>query len=306
MKVPNFQEFMLPLLAFVCSKETTSPTEAKVHLAAKFNLSAEDVSAKLPSGLATVFASRVGWARTYLKKAGLIETPRRAVWQATDRGRQVLLSPPPNIDVRFLKQFPEFVQFLSSEKPATQSNANEIDPLDDTVLATPEEVLEGAHLKLLAELSSDVLERVKECTPSFFEQLVVDVLVRMGYGGSRQDAGAAVGGTGDGGIDGIIKEDRLGLDVIYVQAKRWQSVVGRPELQKFAGALQGHRARKGVFITTSSFTQEAKQYVSLIDSRIILIDGITLARLMIEHDIGVNTVSSYSVKRVDSDYFAED
>ena len=173
---------------------------------------------------------------------------------------------------------------------------------------TPEEVIESAHQKARDTLAEDLLDAVVACTPQFFERMVVDLLVRMGYGGTRQDAGQAIGQAGDGGIDGIIKEDRLGLDIVYVQAKRWDrnSSVGRPEIQKFAGALQGHRARKGVFLTTSSFTKDAQDYVSRIDSKIVLVDGATLGRLMIDFGIGVTLVAAYELKRLDSDYFEED
>ena len=210
--------------------------------------------------------------------------------------------------MKFLERFPEFLQFrqLRHERSDTQTenagSAISATPTD----ATPEEALDVSYQRLRAELESDVLDQVKACSPSFFERLVVELLVKMGYGGSLLDAGQAVGRSGDGGIDGIIKEDRLGLDVIYLQAKRWESSVSRPEVQKFAGALQGHRARKGVLITTSSFTREALEFGKSIDSKIVLIDGITLARLMVDHDLGVATVRSYEIKRIDSDYFSEE
>jgi restriction system protein len=219
----------------------------------------------------------------------------------TEAGRQVLARQPQSIGVADLEQFPEYVAFRSL-RHATASGATEV-----TVNGpkTPEEILGIAQQKIREDLAMELLANIKQCSPAFFERLVVDVLVSMGYGGSRQDAGNAVGKSGDGGIDGIIKEDRLGLDVIYLQAKRWEGVVGRPEVQKFAGALQGHRARKGVFITTSSFTQEAMDYVARIDSKIVLLDGEHLTQLMIDHNVGVAPLHTYEIKKIDLDYFIE-
>jgi restriction system protein len=233
----------------------------------------------------------------------LIESTRRGIFRITDRGRTVLSSKPTRVDVKFLEQFPEFVAFrdLRHEK-SDDKLEGAITPVD----ATPEEALDVAYQRLRMDLESEILEQVRAASPSFFERLVVELLVRMGYGGTLRDAGQAVGKSGDGGIDGIIKEDRLGLDVIYIQAKRWDSTVGRPEIQKFAGALQGHRAKKGVFMTTSGFSAEAVDFASRIDSKIVLIDGAALARHMIDHDVGVSASRSYDVKRIDSDYFTEE
>jgi restriction system protein len=233
----------------------------------------------------------------------LIESTRRGFFRLTERGRTVLASKPARIDVKFLEQFPEFVTFrdLRHEKEEDKPET-EVTPID----ATPEEALDSAYQRLRADLKAELLEQVKTASPSFFERLVVELLVRMGYGGTLRDAGQAVGKSGDGGIDGIIKEDRLGLDVIYIQAKRWDSTVGRPEIQKFAGALQGHRARKGVFITTSSFSADAADFASRIDSKIVLIDGAALARYMIDHNVGVSPSRSYEIKKIDSDYFTEE
>lgn len=247
--------------------------------------------------------NRTGWVCTYLKKAGLIESPRRGVFRITERGQSVLASGPESIDVKYLEQFPEFVEFReirherSGEKPAE---------LGTTLDATPEEALDAAYHGLRVDLELEVLEQVKAASPAFFERLVVELLVRMGYGGSLRDAGEAIGRSGDGGIDGIIKEDRLGLDVIYIQAKSWEATVGRPEIQKFAGALQGHRARKGVFLTTATFSREAIDFASRIDSKIVLIDGPTLVTYMIDHDVGVSPSQTYEVKKIDSDYFTEE
>jgi restriction system protein len=238
-------------------------------------LSAEERQQLLPSGASTVIGNRVGWARTYLKKAGLLESPRRGFFRLTDRGHEVLKGKPERVDVKFLERFPEFVAFRAVRHDRPTSNGGADADLNDN--ATPEEALETAYQRVRATLEAEVLERVKTASPAFFERLVVELLVAMGYGGSLRDAGQAVGRSGDGGIDGIIKEDRLGLDALYIQAKRWETPVSRPEIQKFAGALQGHRARKGVFITTSSFTKDANEFVSMIDR-------VTPLELLAEYD----------------------
>jgi restriction system protein len=307
MAIPDFQSFLLPLLRAASVRGHVTPSEAQQSISREFALSEEELRQRLPSGNQFIFANRVGWARTYLKKAGLLESPKRGIWAITRRGLDVLAQRPERIDVRFLRQFPEFAQWhaaTAAVSPTESSQGSE--PSEGVASATAAETLQQAFARLRDELADELLSAVRQSSPAFFEQLVVDVLVKMGYGGSREDAGQAVGGTGDGGIDGIIKEDRLGLDTIYVQAKRWEGPVGRPDIQKFAGALQGHRARKGVFITTSNFTRDAEDYVSRIDSKIVLIDGASLAKLMIEHDVGVNAVETFRIKRLDSDYFSEE
>jgi restriction system protein len=214
-----------------------------------------------------------------------------------------LKNQPEKINVNFLEQFDEFLQFRERrEKPAENHEASE----NGGETQTPEEAIELAYLRIRQSLADEILQTVKNCSPSFFESLVIDVLVKMGYGGTRKDAGKAIGRSGDGGIDGIINEDRLGLDVIYIQAKKWENSVGRPEIQKFAGALQGQRAKKGIFITTSTFTKEAQEFASRIESKITLIDGETLSQLMIDYNVGINLVASYELKRIDSDYFIEE
>jgi restriction system protein len=219
---------------------------------------------------------------------------------------EVIAEAPGRVDVRFLERFPEFIEFRNlrnTRSPA--AGRGSVDTIVSVEEETPQEEIESAYQKLRNELASEIIQQVMGCSPAFFERLVIDLLLTMGYGGTRRDAGEAIGRSGDGGIDGIIKEDRLGLDVIYIQAKRWQGSVGRPEIQKFVGALQGQRARKGIFITTSSFTSEATHYVSFIDTKVILIDGELLANLMIDHGVGVTTAVTYEIKRVDSDYFAD-
>ncbi len=305
MAVPDYQTLMLPLLRLAADDQDHRFRDAVETLADDFGLSPEDRTELLPSGQQPLFNNRVGWANTYLKQAGLLESPRRGLFRITQRGRELLKEQPERIDVSLLERFPEFVEFRGKRRPK-KSQPGETAPVQPPTSDTPEDALSNAYNSLRAELESELLEEIGRASPAFFEQLVVDVLVKMGYGGSRQDAGRAIGRSGDGGIDGIINEDRLGLDVIYIQAKRWESTVGRPEIQKFAGALQGHRARKGVFITTSGFSREALDYAGMIEARIILIDGDRLAKLMVDHGVGVSTVGTYEVKRVDSDYFSEE
>jgi restriction system protein len=238
-----------------------------------------------------------------MKKAGLLESPKRGYFKITDRGMQALATKPETINVKFLEQYPEFVEFRT--KSNTKSIAAETDTTLPTEDRTPQEVIEDAYVTIRSGLASDLLEQIMESSPSFFERLVVDVLVSMGYGGTRKDAGEAVGGSGDEGIDGIIKEDRLGLEVVYIQAKRWKATVQRPEIQKFVGALRGQNARKGVFITTSDYSKGARQFAEGLQDKVVLIDGDTLANLMIDHGVGVTLEEAYEIKRVDSDQLNE-
>ena len=295
---------MLPLLKLASTNPAgeLSLQESVNTLSEKFGLSDEERRHLLPSGRQFTFVNRVGWAATYMRKAGLLETTRRGFFKISRRGLDVLAKNPSTINVKFLEQFPEFVEFKSIRN---ERNGEDSDEAAET--RTPEESLEGEYQKIRNNLASQLLERIKQASPAFFERLVVELLVKMGYGGSRSDAGKAVGKSGDGGIDGIIKEDRLGLDVIYIQAKRWDgNTVGRRDVQQFAGALQGQRASKGIFLTTSKFTNEAHDYVSKIGSKIVLIDGEQLAQLMIDHNVGVSLSTTYEIKRIDSDYFTED
>ena len=303
MTIPDYQSIMLPLLELAADGNEHSLREAIESLSNQLGLTAKERRELLPSGRQPTFDNRVGWARTYMKKAGLLESTRRGYFRITKRGLDVLDKQPAQIDNAYLRQFPEFVEFQTPKKKEEEEEESR-PKLDDRT--TPEEEIESAYQKLRDDLSTELLEMVKGSSAAFFEQLVVDLLVAMGYGGTRKDAGQAIGRTGDGGIDGIIKEDRLGLDIVYLQAKKWENTVGRPEIQKFAGALQGQRARRGVFITTSTFTTGAREYVSRIDSKIVLIDGETLAQLMLDFDLGVTTVATYRLKRVDSDYFTGD
>jgi restriction system protein len=294
---------MLPVLKLASDGKEHKFSQAVEELADEFNLTTEERSELLPSGSQAVFNNRVGWARSYLKQAGLLASPKRGYFTITQKGIELLAKKPSKVDASVLEQYPEFIEFKSRRKDKNENESQEEFLSEQESSLTPEDALASAYQKLRSALESEILSAVKEVSPSFFERLVVDLLVKMGYGGNRQDAGKALGKSGDGGIDGIINEDRLGLDVIYIQAKRWEGAVGRPEIQKFAGALQGQRARKGVYITTSSFTKEAREYASLIESKIILIDGENLSRLMAEHGVGVSIVGQYKVKKLDSDYF---
>jgi len=297
--VPGFQEFMLPLLRLGADGQPFTQKEAGTALADQMGLTEDDRSELLSSGQTRLF-NRVAWARSYLKAAGLLASPSRGVSVITERGRRVLDDSPDRIDIKYLDRFPEFAAFRSRKAPAEAESAG------TEASETPEEQFESSYQLFRDSLAAELLERVRVVSPNFFERLVVDLLVRMGYGGSRQDAGQAIGQSGDGGIDGIIKEDKLGLDAVCIQAKRWQAPVGRPVVQAFAGSLEGRRARKGVLLTTSTFTKDAEDYVNAIEKRIVLIDGTTLSRLMIDHGVGVGEIATYKLARVDEDYFDED
>jgi restriction system protein len=298
MAIPGFQTLMLPLLQFAADGKEHATSEARERMAEQFHLSDEERKKLLPSGKQAVFQNRVAWALAYLRMAGLLASTRRGSFQITKRGQDTLTEGLPKIDIRFLMQFEEFRELRTGRK-----NKGNIDHNDSD---TPEEKLAQGYREIRDSLAQELLTRVKGSSPSFFEKMVVDLLLKMGYGGSLEDAGKSIGQTGDGGIDGLIKEDRLGLDVVYIQAKRWENVVGRPEIQKFVGALQGERARKGVFITTSKFSSDASEFSKRVNVNLVLIDGPQLAQYMIDFDIGVSRLASYEIKRVDSDYFGEE
>lgn len=307
MPIPDFQSCMLPLLRYAADGKEHQLKDAMQHLAREFKLTDDELNEFLPSGQQPVFINRLGWARSYMKKAGLLSNPRRGFFQITARGQTVLKEAPPEINIKYMERFPEFREFWSKYR-AKRDSEEETQNVADVEIPpgqTPHEQLETAYERLRTEIVAELLQILKGADPSLFENIVVELLVKMGYGGSRKDAGKAIGRSGDEGIDGVIKEDHLGLDSIYIQAKRWDATVGRPEIHKFAGALQGQRARKGIFITTSEFSREARDYVSRIDSKIVLIDGKMLARLMIDFGVGVTSVATYEVKKIDSDYFGE-
>lgn len=300
MPVPDFQTLMLPALRVLAARSPMTTVEVRAELAAQFSLTASDLAELLPSGRQTTFANRVAWAYSYLKQAGLISSPRRGVYEIVDRGRQVIAEGPARIDIGFLGRFPEFQEFRQPAEPAAESSVSTTLP---PATLTPDEQIRAGNTRLRESLALHLLERAKMISPASFERLVVDVLVGLGYGGSRADAAEVVGGGGDEGIDGIIKADRLGLDSIYVQAKRWQGSVGRPEIQRFAGALQGQRARKGVFITTSHFTADAQAYAAGLQTTIVLVDGRQLAELMMDAGIGVAPAEEIRILKPDEDYF---
>jgi restriction system protein len=305
MAIPDFQTLMLPVLRDLAQGERTGQ-ETLGALATEFALTPEEMAQRLPSGTQATFTNRVAWAKSHLKGAGLIESPRRGVYRITDRGRATLADNPPKLGMSYLMRFPEYVAYRHGSRGDANSGNSAVAIPQTTIVTeerTPDDLMEDGYQQLRAALVVELRERIATMLPAAFEQLVVDLLTAMGYGGPREDAGLVIGRGGDEGIDGVIREDRLGLETIYVQAKRWQSSVGRPEIQRFAGALQGQRARKGVFITTSSFTKDARAYADSIPTTIVLVDGAQLAELMIDHGVGVTPVKRYEIRRVDSDYF---
>lgn len=305
--IPNYQSIMLPLLKLVGDKKEYRLDNVVDILANEFKLTETEKKEFLPSGQTVIFGSRVGWARTYLKKAGLLETPKRGSLCITDRGLDVLKKKPKEINVAFLRQFPEFIEFQNARREDNTSADNTVVQTESST-QTPEEILDDSYQSIRKTLAQELLDKIIKLSPAFFERLVVELLVKMGYGGSMKDAGKAIGKSGDEGIDGTIKEDKLGLDIIYIQAKKWQpgNIVGRPEIHKFVGALAGQGAKKGVFITTSSFSRDASEFVPRNETKIVLIDGMQLAQLMIDYNLGVTTQHTYEIKKIDNDYFEEE
>lgn len=301
MAVPGYQEFMLPVLQLAAERESIHKSEYDAAIALRMNLTEQDLTEMLPSGKQTAYQNRIGWAITYMIKAKLLYRPARATIEITDRGRQLLLENPQQINQSLLLRYDEFRDFQKAS--STDKDSSDGKKIVDEI--SPLERLEAAHSELRKALSSDLIESMKQMPPAAFEQLVVDVLVAMGYGGTLSDAGQAIGKSGDGGIDGVIKEDRLGLDFIYVQAKRWENTIQRPQLQGFAGALLGRNAQRGVFITTSDFSKGAIEFAKSLPTNIVLVDGQQLAELMIDYGVGVIDEQTYRVKRVDPEYFGE-
>lgn len=299
--IPDYQTFMLPVLKYLSDGKEHTTKELREAMATEFKITAKERKQLLPSGRKPVFDSRVGWACTYLKKAKLIESPKRGIIKITPRGHKVLKSNPIEINNQFLLQFEEFRKFFGKGKAGQAIDKTQTKEL----VKTPRETLSESYELIRKELAEELLEQVMKCSPEFFEDLVVKLLVAMGYGGSLEDAGQRVGGTGDGGIDGVIKEDKLGLSQIYIQAKRWDKPVGSPEIQQFAGALTAKSAERGVFITTSKFTASAIHFAEKVPKNIVLIDGDYLAELMIDYNIGVSEEERYIVKRMDSDFFEQ-
>lgn len=303
--IPKYEEIMLPLLELISDGKEHSLSKTVEGLSAHFQLTEKEIRELLPSGSQPIFRNRVGWARTYMKKAGLLSSTKRAYFKITKRGLELLNENLSEINSKFLERYEEFVEFKSIKRNKKNEVTQQPELFDLKTDKTPEEALEYAYQKLNMDLSKEVLEIVMSCSPAFFEKLVIDLLIAMGYGGSRKEAGQAMGKSGDGGIDGIIKEDKLGLDIIYLQAKRWENTVPVKEIRDFTGALASKKAKKGIFITTSSFPKSVYEFVGKVEYKIILIDGDSLADLMIENNVGLSTVNTYHVKTIDSDYFEE-
>jgi restriction system protein len=304
--VPDYQSFMRPLLVYASDGQEKKIVDAIDALADEFRLTDEDRQVILPSGKQTILANRVHWARTYLDKAGALRRTRRSHFMITDRGRSLLATHPHRIETRLLRQFPEFLEF---QAPRHQRDGEPVshatEPLAMLSASTPEETIQGAEEAITAALRGQLLDRIRELPPSFFERLVVDLIVAMGYGGSRSSVVQRLGKSGDEGIDGVVNEDPLGLDVVYIQAKRYapDNAIGRERIQQFAGALVGQGASKGVFVTTSTFSRGAVDYAGRVPQRIILVDGNELARLLIQYGVGVRTERTIEIKRIDHDYF---
>lgn len=301
MAIPDFQTLMLPLLEFVADGSEFTIAGCRDVLADRYNMTEEERNQRLPSGAANTFYNRLAWAKTYLERAGLLVKVKRGVFKISESGSELLKNPPPKIDTLYLQRFAAFNEFRS--KGTETSIDSDAVSLPKEVRATPEEALDIAYKNLRDDLAGQLLAQIKASHPSFFEKLVVDLMLKMGYGGPADNAGTVTSYGHDNGIDGVINEDTLGLDVIYLQAKRWENTVGRPEIQKFVGALHGKRAKKGVFLTTSSFSNEAIEYARAIDPKVVLIDGTKLSQLMIDFDVGVSTTQTYTLKRIDTDYF---
>jgi len=298
--IPSYENLILPLLKFSSDNQEHSSRDPIGFLAKEFSLTEDEKNTLLPNGKTTVFYNRVGWALTYLKQAGLVKSTRRGYFIITERGVKVIEQKTDKIDLAFLRQYPEFLEFESRSRVESK-----LEPMKKIDEETPEEKIEVGYKMILDKLASELLQNIKNSTPAFFEHLVVELLVKMGYGGSIKEAGKAIGKTGDEGIDGIIKEDILGLDAIYIQAKRWDGTIGRPDIHKFVGALQGQRAKKGIFITTGKFSTDALEYIKNIDTKIVLIDGNQLSEYMINYNIGVTDIKNYVIKNINSDYFEE-
>lgn len=305
MPVPDYETCMLPLLRLLSDGELHVMKDLSRQVADHFSLTEDERATMLPSGQQTYINNRVGWAKSFLKKAGLLENPVRGKVRITDEGRAVLARPPIIIDGEYLKKYPGIVEWTQKKKPVVDVQDDSSEDGQLAVEQTPDEAIEAAYRDIRESLADDLLDQIMSCDSGFFERLVIDLLIAMGYGGALPESGIHMGRAGDGGIDGIINEDKLGLDMICVQAKRWKDCVGRPLVQAFAGSMEAHRAKKGVMITTSKFSRDAHDFVDRIERKIVLIDGQQLAQLMIDYDVGVATARTYTIKRVDSDYFMD-
>lgn len=306
MGIPDFQKFFYPILKYSSDQKEHSLEELREHLTAHFSLADEDKAERVPSGVQTKFDNRIYWTKSYFIKAKLIENTRRSHFRITERGLKFLQNFNSEITINDLKTISEFKEFSQGSTSEEQNHGSAITNNNSySDFKTPLEKLEENYFYIKKELASELLDKIRANSWQFFEDLVIDLMIKMGYGGSRSKAGNSIKRTSDEGIDGIINEDKLGLDVIYLQAKMWQeeTSIGRPEIQKFVGALHGQRAKKGVFITTSSFSKTAIDYVKSIDPKVILIDGETLTDLMIEYNVGTTPIETYQIKKIDLDYF---
>lgn len=303
MAIPAYQDIFVPLLQIAADGQTHSISGLLDKLADHFQLTQEEKDELLPSGKQATFHNRLAWAKTYLSKAGVLEAQGRGKFRITDRGRELHARGLTQITAQTLRQYEEFRQFT---RASTDSQSDLTEVAIDQGVKTPEEILASAYQNMRSQLADTLIQTVLSCSPAFFENLVLDLLLAMGYGGSRREAATAVGRSSDGGIDGIINEDRLGLDAIYVQAKRWQGGVGSPVVRDFVGSLVGHAANKGVLITTSHFTYEARQYAAKVPQKVVMIDGPKLAELMIDFGIGVQVEETYVHKRIDESYFSDE
>ena len=299
MAIPEFQSFMLPVMSLFSDNNIHTTTECINKAIEYFKLEGNDLKLTVPSGKQTLVANRVYWSLTYLKKSLLLDTVKRVEYKITDRGKYLLKTNPKRIDKKLLSQYDEYRLFSNQDNESNISVNN--NAKNDDI--TPEESIDNIYKKINEQLADDLLEIILENDPYYFERLVMDVLTKMGYGDSSNNSNVVTKKSGDEGIDGIINQDKLGLDKIYVQAKRWKDNVGRPELQKFVGALSAKKSNKGIFITTSDFSQEAKDYVKNLSHGIILINGKDLTKFMIDYNVGVQTSYSYAIKKIDNDYF---
>ena len=310
MAVPDFQSLMLPVLKAVGESGPVSAPDVRARVAEQLGLTASDLAELLPSGRQSTFANRIAWANMFMQRAGLIKVVRRGIYELTAEGASVLGNRPSRIDMKFLESFPSYVEWRKRSLRSDDEDVGGSGPTDgpgETISTNPEEQIEQSHKELTATVEADLLDRLRAVTPAQFEQIIVDLLVAMGYGGGRSEMAKAVGRSGDNGVDGVVREDKLGLDVVYMQAKRYSPTnpVGAGEVRDFIGALEGHRASKGVFVTTSTFPQSAHDYVARVSKRVVLIEGDELATLMVAHGVGVRVKTVYEVKELDDDYFSE-
>jgi restriction system protein len=305
MSIPDFQTVMLPLLETLADGHERTMRDLTDRLAGRFQLTDQERQELLPSGQQSVFSNRVGWAKSHLKYAGLLENPARGRVRISDLGRKLLADRPQAVNVKFLKQFPSYREFIGKSETTAEPEGGSGGTAVIEEKRTPLELIDASYKSLRQATSEELLSRLRACSPSFFESVVVRLLMAMGYGGVAGH-GTVTGKSGDGGIDGVIKQDKLGLDVVCIQAKRWDGAVGRPVVQGFVGSMDYIRARKGVIMTTSTFTKDALDFVDRIEGKkVVLIDGDRLAELMIEHNLGVTTTKTYELKEVSNDLFDE-